>query len=59
MSLSFQKGNNLHPIAKIISGKYNGKTMSLNDKISDIDNTDFKNLNYQTIQNHKFYQMLK
>ena len=44
MSLTFQESNNLHPIAKIISGKYNGKAISLNDKLSEIDNTDFQKL---------------
>ena len=41
MSLTCNKGNKLHPIAKILSSKYNGKTISLNNKLSEIDNTDF------------------
>ena len=44
MSLTFQSGSKLSPIAKIISGKYNGKTVSLNRKLEDIDETEFKRL---------------
>jgi len=44
MSLTFQSGNKLKSIAKIQGGKYNGKTISLNTKLDEIDETDFKQL---------------
>ena len=44
MSLTFQSGSKLSPIAKTIGGKYNGKTVSLNKKSEEIDETEFKRL---------------
>ena len=41
MSLTFQTGNKLKNIAKIQGGKNNGKTISLNTKLDEIDETDF------------------
>ena len=48
MSLSFQSGNKLRPVARVMGGKYNGKTISLNDKLDEIDETDFKKLRIPT-----------
>jgi hypothetical protein len=48
MSLTFQTGTKLKNIAKIQGGKYNGKTISLNTKLDEIDETDFKRLRIPT-----------
>ena len=37
MSFAFQANNKLTAVARIVGGKYNGKTRSLNPKIKDID----------------------
>ena len=55
MSLTFQSGSKLSPICKIIGGKYNGKTVSLNKKLEEIDETEFKRLK---IPNNGVFQML-
>ena len=55
MSLTFQTGNKLKNIAKIQGGKYNGKTISLNTKLDEIDETDFKKLR---IPNNGVFQLL-
>jgi predicted ATP-dependent serine protease len=55
MSLTFQTGNKLKNIAKIQGGKYNGKTISLNTKLDEIDETDFKRLR---IPNNGVFQLL-
>ena len=55
MSLTFQSGNKLKSIAKIQGGKYNGKTISLNTKLDEIDETDFKKMR---IPNNGVFQLL-
>ena len=55
MSLTFQTGTKLKNIAKIQGGKYNGKTISLNTKLDEIDETDFKRLR---IPNNWVFQLL-
>lgn len=55
MSLTFQTGHSLRSIAKILGGKYNGKTISLNTKLDEVDETDFKKLK---IPNNSVFQLL-
>ena len=55
MSLTFPTGNKLKSIAKLQGGKYNGKTISLNTKLDEIDDTDFKRLR---IPNNGVFQFL-
>ena len=55
MSLTFQTGHSLRSIAKILGGKYNGKTRSLNTKLDEVDETDFKKLK---IPNNSVFQLL-
>ena len=55
MSLTFQTGNKLKSIAKIQGGKCNCKTISLNTKLDEIDETDFKKLR---IPNNGIFQLL-
>ena len=55
MSLTFQTSNKLKQIAKIQGGKYNGKTISLNSKIDEIDELDFKKIK---IPNNSVFQLL-
>ena len=55
MSLTFQTGYNLKSIARMQGGKYNGKTISLNTKLDEIDETDFKRLR---IPNNGVFRLL-